>query len=193
MDGTLEAGRPIFESLSPAMIVAFYVIATAAIVVFAYGFWRRIAKYLIGRPGGRSGQLGSRTVSVVQTMLAHSTLRKRDSLVGVAHAMMFYGFIALFIGTIIITLDQDLLKPLSPELRFWKGDFYKIFSLVLDVLGFGLVAGLVFMAVRRWITRPPQLDYSRLDRSEDEYSRVGYRRDDQIFLWGLILLAATGF
>jgi len=193
MSETLEAGRPIFESLSPVMVGVFYVFAVAAVAVFVFGLWQRIAKYMTGRPGVWNAEIWSRTLALAGTTITHASLRKRNSLIGLTHAAIFYGFVTLFAGTLIITIDQDILKPFMPHLQFWKGGFYKGFSLVLDVLGLGLLAGLAVMAARRWIVRPSRLNYDRPDRADDEYSRAGYNHDDQIFLWGLIILATTGF
>jgi len=40
----------------------------------------------------------------------------------------------LFAGTATITLEYDILEPLF-GIRFWHGEFYLVFSLVLDVAG----------------------------------------------------------
>ena len=53
---------------------------------------------------------------------------------GGAHRLIFYGFGLLFLGTATITLQYDILEPLF-GIRFWHGDFYLIFSLVLDFAG----------------------------------------------------------
>ena len=43
----------------------------------------------------------------------------------------------LFAGTATITLEYDILEPLF-GIRFWHGEFYLVFSLVLDVAGVAL-------------------------------------------------------
>ncbi len=193
MNEALEPGRTIFQSLSPALVAAFYAIAFLAMGVFAYGCWRRIAKYRSGQPAQLSGRRWQRAFSLVATMAAHSTLRKRDGYAGLAHAMIFWGFVVLFMGSMIIAIDQDLLRHLAPGFQFWRGDFYKFYSLGLDLMGLGLLTGLIMMAGRRWVGRPPRLDYVRPDRDTGDYDRSGYVRDDQILLWGLILIVLTGF
>lgn len=193
MDAVLIPSRPIFESLSPVMVGFFYVIAFAALGIFIYGFWKRIAKYRTGKSSQNLGPSWPRVVSVFQIMAAHTTLKKRNSLIGAAHGLIFWGFITLFIGTSIIVIDEDILKFISPDLQFLNGNFYKYFSLALDLMGLSLLVGLIFMASRRWISKPTRLDYTRADRTKDEYNRAGYRQDDKIFLWGLILIAVTGF
>jgi Fe-S oxidoreductase len=113
---------------------------------------------------------------------------------GAAHRLIFYGFLLLFIGTATITLDYDILGPLF-GVHFWYGKFYLWFSLVLDVAGVSLTAGLIYMMYRRGWLRPPKLDYARPDRqpADPDYDRTGYRREDWAFLWTLVLIVATGY
>jgi Fe-S oxidoreductase/nitrate reductase gamma subunit len=193
MNESAIASRPIFETLSPAMVATFYVVAIAALGVFGYGVWQRIVKYRKGKKGLTPLWSWSRILSVIKVMAAHSTLRKMNPVVGMAHGLMFWGFATLFTGTVLITIDQDILKYLLPSLQFWSGEFYLYFSLVLDVMGLAVLLGLIFMATRRWIVRPARLNYARPDRTESENNRDGYRQDDRVLLWGLIIIIATGF
>jgi len=192
MDPTFPA-REVFRNFSAAAVVVFYFLAAVATAVFLYGFWLRIKKYRRGRPANRLNQLWSRIFKAGRTIGKHTTLKKRDSLAGNAHALIFWGFIALFIGTLIIMVDHDFLRPISPGLQFWKGTFYLWYSAILDIMGVGFLVGLGIMMLRRWRLRPAQLDYSRPDRKAAEYDRTGYVRDDQIFLWGLFWIGVTGF
>ena len=193
MADTLVPAREVFRHFSALLVAAFYVVAFVATWIFASGFWLRIKKYRAGRPASRLNLTWGRVFGAIWAIAAHTTLRKRDSFAGWAHALIFWGFVALFIGTLIIMVDHDILAAISPALRFWNGTFYLWNSLILDLMGAGLMVGLGMMAVRRWYVRPSQLDYSRPDRSPEEYSRLGYVRDDQIFLWGLLCIGATGF
>ena len=193
MGDPLVPAREIFRHFPAFLVVAFYLISLAAAGVFAYGLWLRVRKYRSGRPAHRLDLLWARMLRAAAIIGAHSTLRKRDSFAGWAHALIFWGFAALFIGTLIIAVDQDFLRSAIPALQFWKGTFYLWNSLILDVMGVALLAGLCMMAMRRWRFGLPQLDYSRPDRDPAEYSRLGYVRDDKIFLWGLVCIGVTGF
>jgi Fe-S oxidoreductase len=79
--------------------------------------------------------------------------------------------------------------------KFWYGNFYLMFSLVLDLAGFGLIAGLIYMMYRRKWMHLPKLDYKRVDRQEGDpdFDRSQYRREDWAFLWSFILIGITGF
>lgn len=186
-----EITRILFRDFSGWAIGVFYVVAVAALAIFFHGCYVLIRKYRHGAsaPGARFDLLG-----LVRTMLAHRTLKRRDSGAGHAHAAIFFGFGLLFIGTLTITLEYDILEPLF-GVKFWHGDFYLWFSLVLDIAGAGLIVGLLYMMVRRKWLAPPKLDYARPDRAPDEpdYDRSGYRREDWLFLHLLLLIAVTGF
>jgi len=191
-DAALPA-REVFRHFPGWLIVFFYVVAALAMGVSAYGFWLRFRKYRQGRPDNRWGTLWARIADGVATIGRHTTLRKREPLAGWSHLLIFWGFLALFVGTLIIMLDHDLLRPISPSLQFWRGTFYLWYSVVLDVLGVAFLAGLLLMAVRRFVLELPQLDYARPDRKPGEYDRRGYRLDDRIFLWGLFWIGVTGY
>jgi Fe-S oxidoreductase/nitrate reductase gamma subunit len=186
-------GREIFFHMSLLAVGAFYALTCIALGVLAYGLWLRIRKYRSGKPTAFSRSVWQRIVYVARSMGAHTTLQKRNRLAGLAHWLIFWGFAVLFLGSAIIAVDHDLLKPINSSLHFWKGRFYEVYSALLDVMGLGLLAGLLFMGARRWGQRPPQLDYTRADRRVGEYDRNAYRYDDLIFLGGLICIVLTGF
>ena len=60
---------------------------------------------------------------------------------GVMHAIMFWGFLALFIGTVLATIDYDITLPLF-DYKLLKGDFYLYYETVLDLFGLFFVIGL---------------------------------------------------
>lgn len=193
MTETVIPAREVFRHFPGLLVVVFYALAFVAMGVFAYGFWLRIQKYRQGRPAHRMTMLWERVLQAIQAIGRHTTLKKRDSFAGGAHALIFWGFVALFIGTLIIMVDHDFLGSISPRLQFWKGAFYLWYSLILDIMGVGFLVGLGMMAVRRWRFGLPQLDYARPDRKPSEYDRTGYVRDDHIFLWGLFWIGVSGF
>ncbi len=186
--------RILFEDFPPAAVYLFYAIGYAAIGVFIYGVYTQIRKYRRGQPDGAWGMLWERFMDMVKTMLTHRTLKRRDPAAGRMHAAIFFGFILLFIGTATITLEYDIVEPLF-GLRFWYGNFYLWFSLIMDVAGVGLIVGLIYMMYRRGWLKPPKLNYARPDRTPEDpdYDRSFYRREDWAFLWTLIIIGITGF
>lgn len=194
MNEAEEITRILFEGFQTSSIYLFYAFGYAAIAVFLYGCYVQVRKYRRGQPDAAWGELLARFWDMFKTMLTHRTIKRRDTAAGKAHAGIFFGFVLLFIGTSIITLEYDILEPLF-GITFWKGDFYLWFSLILDIAGVAVIAGLVYMMYRRKWLNLPKLDYTRPDREpgDPDYDRSAYRREDWAFLWGFILIVITGF
>ena len=194
MSRTDAVTRILFEAFSAAEVRFFYVLGYAAIAAFCYGVYVQVRKYRRGAPLKLDGGLWQRGGSMLSSVLSHRTIDRRDPAAGGAHRLIFYGFALLFAGTATITLEYDILGPLF-GIHFWHGRFYLIFSLVLDVAGVAMLAGLLFMMYRRGWLRPPKLDYARPDRSpgDPDFNRPQYRREDWAFLWILVIIGCTGY
>lgn len=186
--------RVLFQDFPTWAVVVFYLFALAAMAVFAWGCWLQWRNYARGRPEPLDWQaLRGRVGALARSLLTHRPIRRRDSAAGHAHAQVFFGFLLLFAATSIITLDYDILAPLG--LGFWHGDFYLLFSLVVDIAGLAFVIGISYLMLRRGWLRPAKLDYSRPDReaSAPDAERSAYRREDWAFLWLLWLIGVSGF
>jgi Fe-S oxidoreductase len=186
--------RILFEAFSTAEVRLFYAFGYAAIAVFCYGVYVQIRKYRRGAALLLERSLWTRLADMADKVLSHRTLDRRDPAAGGAHRLIFYGFVLLFLGTATITLEYDILEPLF-GIRFWHGEFYLIFSLVLDIAGIALIGGLVYMMYRRGWLRLPKLDYARPDRApgDPDFDRPHYRREDWAFLWILVIIGCTGY
>src|SRR2546430_10399257 len=73
------------------------------------------------------------------------------------HAIMFWGFLALFIGTVLATIDYDITVPLLGY-KLLKGSFYLVYETVLDMFGLCFVLGLGMALWRRFVLRPERID-----------------------------------
>jgi Fe-S oxidoreductase/nitrate reductase gamma subunit len=186
--------RDVFWDFEPALEVLWYVLAGISVLVFAYGVARPLAKYRVGRGGyvPPRSELPGRIRDALRILFGHASIKRRDPYVGWAHRGIFYGFLVLFIGTVILGINTDITEPIFGW-RFFEGDFYLGYSIVLDVLGLALLAGLVLMMVRRGITRPRKLDYARPDREGETPERRMYRVGDWTFVGILLILVLTGY
>jgi Fe-S oxidoreductase len=182
--------REIYRHFPFVLEVLFYIIAFSTIGFFIYGFYLKYKKYKKGKDANRFNHLVKRFFKTAAIMGKNSTIFKRDAFAGMAHWLIFWGFVVLFIGTVIVAVDYDFLRHLNYQLL--KGPFYLIFSLTLDVFGVLFLVGLVMMMTRR-ARKLPQLDYTRNDLKPEQYDRKGYAIDDKIFLWLLFLIGLTGF
>jgi len=191
---TSAATRILFEAFSASQVRLFYVVAYGCIALLAYGVFVQIRKYGRGAALELEGSPWRRLGDMTAKVLSHRTIERRDLKAGHAHRLIFYGFLLLFLGTSTITLEYDILNPLF-GIRFWQGDFYLWFSLILDIAGIALIGGLLYMMVRRGWLKPPKLDYARPDRSpgDADFERRGYRIEDWAFLWTLLIIGVTGY
>jgi Fe-S oxidoreductase/nitrate reductase gamma subunit len=186
------ATRKTFAGLETWEKALWYALIVVSTAIFFWGCYRLARKYFQGRGRVRLDDPVGRTRRAVVTTLTHSWIRRRDPLAGLAHLLIFYGFLVLFIGTAILAFQDDIARPLL-GFDFWRGWFYLGYSLFLDVFGVALVLGLAVMAVKRGILRPFRLNYWRPDRVKGEYERRPYVIGDWAFLGILFFLALTGF
>src|SRR5579859_150428 len=188
------ATREVFRHFADWMRIAFYATSTLAVAIFCFGAWLRVRKYRRGRVAvGRLDRLLPRLLDAAQRIGRHTTIGKRHALVGLAHFGIFWGFLTLFAGTVILTIDFDILREALGTEGFWHGAFYQVYKLVLNILGLAMIFGLVSMLWRRTIARPAQLDYARPDKAPATYNRSTYTTGDLVFIWLLILVSVTGF
>ncbi|MFQ5792262.1 MAG: Fe-S oxidoreductase, partial [Acidobacteriota bacterium] len=183
--------REIFRNLSTFLQVLFYLIAAVSTFIFCHGFYRRIQKYRRGRPTPRFTGLWGRLGSAARAISSNATVWHRDAYAGLSHTLIFWGFVVLFMGTVVVFIDHDILRFFGAHLL--AGRFYLGFSLVLDVFGVVFLVGLLMMMLRRDFWKLPQLDYRRADSHHGHCDRSGYRLDDQIFLGLLFVIGVTGF
>jgi Fe-S oxidoreductase/nitrate reductase gamma subunit len=138
-----------------------YFFAFLAIGICAWGFWRRLPVYWQGKPLVRLDRLPERIVLMVKSMLAQSKVL-RVLYPGALHALFFWSFGLLFIGTLLIMAQADVSAPVL-GIVFLKGAFYKAFSLILDVAGLVAMVMLGGLLVRRFFVRPEGLQTIRDD------------------------------
>src|SRR3990170_4229888 len=132
-----------------------YVLGLLTVLVFAYGVFRRVQRWRIGQPEPRTDRLGARLLSVMGHALGQ-VRTAQDIYAGVMHLTIFWGMAALFIGTVLATVDWDVTHLLF-GLQFLSGGVYVLYELILDILGALLLVGLGMAAYRRYIMRPPRL------------------------------------
>src|SRR5437899_8923518 len=136
--------------------IALYVGGVLAIAIFAYGMWQRVSLWRRGLPEDRLDRIADRIGLVV----AHALGQVRtlsQAYPGVMHAIMFWGFLALFMGTVLATIDWDVTLPLFGY-KLLQGPFYLFYEAVLDLFGLFFVIGLGMAVYRRFVVRPHRLD-----------------------------------
>jgi len=183
--------RETFAGLSNWQIGLWYALIVVSTSIFAWGAGRLFLKYRRGRGSFPVDKPLHRIARTAWIVFTHAWIKRRDGVAGLAHAMIFYGFVVLFIGTGILAFQDDFAKPVLGW-DFWHGTFYLGYSLFLDVFGALLIVGLVILAVKRY-RKPKRLDYTRVDGVASSYARWHYRVGDWVFVGSLLFLGVTGF
>src|SRR3989440_7735722 len=136
--------------------VVLYIGGAVAIAIFVYGVWQRVQLWRAGLPENRFDHLPQRVKLVAKHALGQ-VRPLSQAYPGVMHAVMFWGFLALFMGTVLATIDYDITLPLFGY-KLLKGDFYLFYETVLDLFGLFFVIGLGMAVWRRFVVRPPNVD-----------------------------------
>ncbi|MCW8858152.1 MAG: 4Fe-4S dicluster domain-containing protein, partial [Deltaproteobacteria bacterium] len=154
----MEYTREIYWNIghSWAVLLPMYLLSFAAVAIVVNEFIQRIKVYRQGQPLARLDKLPRRIDNLLRDVfLQKQVLRVRAP--GSAHALFFWGFLLLAIGTTLVFIQADFTDPLF-GLRFLTGPFYLLFSLVLDIAGLLAILMLIGLLVRRYIVRPPGLE-----------------------------------
>jgi len=136
--------------------IALYAGGLLAIAIFAYGLWRRVQLWRVGGPENRLDRLPERVKLVAKHALGQARTLSQ-AYPGVMHAIMFWGFLALFMGTVLATIDYDITLPLF-GVKLLRGSFYLFYETVLDLFGLFFVIGLGMAVWRRFVVRPHRVD-----------------------------------
>ena len=107
------------------------------------------ARRLEAAPAFRAGPALRR---VLADVLSHRRLLE-DPGAGWAHALLFYGFLGLFVGTCLVFVHDQVVP-------FLVGPTYLVFSFVLEWAGLAFLAGVGWTAWRRLGGRVPRLERS---------------------------------
>ncbi len=154
--------------------VIVYIGAVVSIAVFLYGVYRRLVKWFGGFPS--FSEINFNITNFLSQSLTQVRVLKKPS-TGSAHLLVFYGFIILFIGTILRALEYDITLRLF-GFRFLTGNTYLIFKFFMNVGGLIAIIGLSALLIRRLGFKSRYLP-----------DTIG----DYILLITLIIILLTGF
>ncbi len=155
-----------------------YLLLVPTLAIFFYGMWQRVRLWRIGRPEARLDRIGER----LKLVFKHAVLQQRlarNKVAGFFHILFSWGFVVLFIGTLVVMIHEDFKIPIM------QGPFYLYFqSFTLDVFGFLAMIGVAVAWVRRAAFKPRALTAGKNHPSIF---------DDWIFLAHYLVIMWTGF
>ncbi len=142
-------------------MVPMYLLTIAAMVVLVKLFLARVKVYKQGQDLDRLDQLPVRISNLIKNVLLQTKVMRVKG-PGIAHALFFWGFFLLFIGTCLIFIQADFTDLLF-GIKFLKGNFYLLFSIVLDIAGLVAIIMLGGLLVRRYVVKPAGLETKKDD------------------------------
>jgi Fe-S oxidoreductase/nitrate reductase gamma subunit len=161
--------REIYGNIVGGEVV--YLLTLVTFGLLGWALYRRLRLWQQGRPEQRFDRLGARLKAMLIDGLGQKkTLR--ETAPGLLHFCMYAGFIVLFIGTLMIAVQEDL------GIHFLHGPFYLFYSLTLDVFGLLCFIGVTGLTYRRYVIKPTGLDN---------------RREDLIILLWFLAVLGSGF
>lgn len=170
-------GREVFGNVPTAVQVVFYTVMSSMAIVTGWLFSIRVKNWERGRPDDRrtnKANLGRRIGDLRTGMWMRTLLR--DPAAGLMHSMIYFGFIALFIATVILEIDHQV-----PEaLKFLHGKTYRFYAAFADSFGVVFVFGIIWAIVRRYVRPPMRI-------------RTKTRPEDALILGMFLFIGIGGF
>jgi len=145
--------REIYWNITGGALI--YLFAVVAVGLLIYGVHRRLQLWRLGGAEARFDRLPERLSGLLIEIFGHRR-QLRDVTPGVAHLFIFYGFLAEFVATALISLQE------WTGIHFLQGRFYLWYSLLSDSFGVLGIVGLCMVVWRRGVQRPARL-HSVLD------------------------------
>lgn len=177
-------GREVFWNIPlPAFEILLFALTFVALAIFGYGIYRRWQMWkAMGKPEMRLDDMGRR----VKTLLIEFFLQRKvlkDPYPGIMHALIFFGFFVLIFGAAFDAGQHHITEPLFGW-TFLKGNFYLVFSFLLDLFGLFVLIGIIMALDRRFVKKPDRLGYK---------GEMDTTPDDVIVLLLIGVIIVTGF
>jgi len=138
-----------------------YIFMFAAVFYLIYQIVKKVKVWRYGKGELRTDFPEKRLWAVIKYWFLQAKILK-EKYAGIMHATIFFGFVVLFIVTLIIVVQEDFTGLFFGH-HFIHGKFYIIWSLFGDVFGLVVLIGLIMAIYRRYITKPTRLDTQATD------------------------------
>ena len=172
----MEVTREIYWNIGHGVVIPMYIMAFAAMGVICWGFRKRLPIWRQGKALDRFDRYDERVKRMLSEVFSQSKIfRVTDG--GIFHSIFFWSFLVLFAGTMLVMFQADFFTPVL-QINLLSGEFYKGFSLVLDIAGILALVMLVGLFIRRFVIKPKGLEIVK---------------DDYIILQLLFAILITGF
>jgi Fe-S oxidoreductase/nitrate reductase gamma subunit len=172
-----EITRHDFVNVPDGMYWAFYTSVAIMLFVCAWLVSLRVRNYERGKPDDRrttKRNLHRRLADFRAGVWMQTLLR--DPAAGLMHSFIYFGFLWLFIATVVLELNHQL----PDNLKFLHGGIYQGYSFAADLAGVVFVVGIVWAIGRRYLERPYRI-------------RIKTKPEDAVILGTFLVIGVSGF
>jgi len=175
-DGS-KVQREVFTGVPDAVKVAFYGTVATMLLVTAWLASLRMRNYERGQPDDRrtTRKNAEKRVKSYRSGVWMQTLL-RDPAAGLMHTFIYFGFIVLFIVTVISEIDHQM----PNRFKFLHGNTYLAYSAGADFAGVIFLIGIAWAIGRRYIQRPYRI-------------RIKTKPEDALILVTFLVIGVTGY
>ncbi len=169
--------REVFHNIPAWLKYSFYGIVAVFAVFVGVLSANRVRNWERGQPDDRRTTKGNvhRRARDFRAGVWMKTLL-RDPAAGIMHSLLYFGFIWLFVVTVILEINHQV-----PEsLKFLHGDVYRGYSLTGDLAGVAFLTGIIWAILRRYVF-PPYRIWTKT------------KPEDAVILGTFLLIGLTGF
>jgi Fe-S oxidoreductase/nitrate reductase gamma subunit len=140
----------------------FLLVLLLAAGFFSYNVQRLLSYLSIAQPDDRSGHPLVRLKNVITVAFLQKKIL-RDPVAGPMHALIFWGFVVLTVGTIELLLNGSF--P-AFSYAFLPSQLYTFYSISQDVFGALVLGAIAFAFYRRLVLHPERLEGDGLEHSD---------------------------
>ena len=169
--------REVFVNIPRPLEVAFYLAVATGLFIVAWLVSLRVRNYERGKPDNRRTSKGNfeRRMRDFRSGVWMRTLL-RDPAAGIMHSFIYFGFLVLFVITVVLEIDHQL----PGSLKFLHGRTYEAYAFVGDLFGLVFIIGILWALARRSGLRPYRI-------------RIKTKPEHLVILVTFLVIAVTGF
>jgi Fe-S oxidoreductase/nitrate reductase gamma subunit len=174
---TSHVRREVFVNVPTAIKVAFYAAVATMLLLVGWLASLRVHNYERGKPDDRrtTRKNAKRRLRDYRAGVLMQTLL-RDPVAGLMHSFLYFGFVGLFMVTVVLEVDHQM----PDALKFLHGRTYEAFKAGANAVGILFLVGVIWAIMRRYVQRPYRI-------------RIKTRPEDAVILGTFFVIGLTGF
>jgi len=129
----------------------FYLLAALAVAIFLFGLVIHVSVWIKGIKRQKIPFSWRGISNFFLDGVFGRRIFRGDIAAGTMHILILWGFLGLFVGTVLISVDYWLF-------HFLSGSVYILYSTCLEVVGLMLLIGIVWALIRRYLQCVPRLE-----------------------------------